>query len=161
MNIWLHLRRHYDPVAQTLHRGSFWKYFLTKRKIFFIGWFFICNFLVWWWCDFRIFKEIPQNIVKSYKTCDLGEKSRFLKKKQDFSTSCPSHIVTFFSELSRSASEKFLGVNFFIHNQLLRNFIADTFITLCMGGLLCDKQQKSKYTVYTVYTDVHSNTQGK
>ena len=92
---------------------------------------------------------------------DFGEKSRFLKKKQEFSTSCPSHIVTFFSELSRSASVKFLSVNFFIRNQLLRNFIADTFITLCMGGLSCDKQQRSKYTVYTVYTDVHSNMQGK
>ena len=85
-----------------------------------------------------------------------------LEKNQEFSTSCPSHIVTFFSELSRSASVKFLSVNFFIRNQLLRNFIADTFITLCMGGLPCDhKQQRSKYTVYTVYTDVHSNTQGK
>ena len=91
---------------------------------------------------------------------DFEEKSRFLKKNQDFSTSCPSHniIVTFFSELSRSASVKFLGVNFFIHNQLLRNFIADTFITLCMRALPCDhKQQRSKYTAYT---DVHSNIRG-
>ena len=70
---------------------------------------------------FQDFQGNPQNIVKSYKNMRFW---MILEKNQEFSTSCPSHIVTFFSELSRSASVKFLSVNFFIRNQLLRNFIA-------------------------------------
>ena len=90
---------------------------------------------------------------------DFEEKSSFLKKNPDFSTSCPSHIVTFFSELSRSASVKFLSVNFFIHNQLLRNFIADTFITLCMGGLPCDHKQPRSISIR--YTLMYIHTSGE
>ena len=78
-----------------------------------------------------------------------------LEKNQEFSTSCPSHIVTFFSELSRSASVKFLSVNFFIRNQLLRNFIVHIYNIMHWMGCrvtINNKEVSIRHTLMYIQT---------